>query len=162
MVYAAIVILAIFISISGSIVSGILYPDGPSHMGLTLLILVSYATISGTAVFLPYIAFKQQISAQIQQVMLSITSFVQLPFLFALFVNPESWAGGPLPLFVDRLPVLGILFDAVAMFFGTVGETGYSIFFTSGIAVGLFIEVAMVSLLLFWCGVIVTRDDRVK
>ncbi len=89
---------------------------------------------------------------------MTIGSLIQLPFLFALFINPESWPGGPPPLFADRLPGLGILFDAIAVVFGTAGEANYEIFFTSGLIFGLYIEVVVASAIIFGIGTALTKE----
>ncbi len=153
-VYISVLLLAFIGTIGGSIAAGILYPEGPADMGLTLAILGSYGLISITALLLPYILFTEQFSRKIWLSLLSIGSVLQIPLFFAFFVNPEIRDGGPLPLFADRLPLPGMLFDAIAGLLGTAGETGYGIWFTIALSIGLFIQMALISLFLYWGGTI--------
>lgn len=157
-VYVSVLLLAFIGTIGGSIAAGILYPEGPADMGLTLAILGSYGLISITALLLPYILFTEQFSRKIRLSLLSIGSILQIPLFFAFFVNPEIRDGGPLPLFTDRLPLPGMLFDAIAGLLGTAGETGYGIWFTIALSIGLFIQMALISLFLYWGGVILMRE----
>ncbi|MDG6249526.1 hypothetical protein, partial [Methanocalculus sp.] len=105
-----------------------------------------------------YILFTEQFSRKIRLSLLSIGSILQIPLFFAFFVNPEIRDGGPLPLFADRLPLPGMLFDAIAGLLGTAGETGYGIWFTIALSIGLFIQMALISLFLYWSGTIFMRQ----
>ena len=159
-VYVSVLLLAFIGTIGGSIAAGILYPEGPADMGLTLAILGSYGLISITALLLPYILFTEQFSRKIRLSLLSIGSVLQIPLFFAFFVNPEIRDGGPLPLFADRLPLPGMLFDAIAGLLGTAGETGYGIWFTIALSIGLFIQMALISVFLYWGGTILMGGER--
>lgn len=156
-VYVSVLLLAFIGTIGGSIAAGILYPEGPADMGLTLAILGSYGLISITALLLPYILFTEQFSRKIRLSLLSIGSILQIPLFFAFFVNPEIRGGGPLPLFADRLPLPGMLFDAIAGLLGTAWETGYAIWFTIALSIGFFIQMALISLFLYCGGTILMR-----
>lgn len=156
-IYATVLLLAFIGTIGGSITAGILYPQGPADMGLSMLILGSYATLTATTLLLPHILFWEQLSRKITRITLSIASILQIPFLFIFFINPETWEGGPLPLFADRLPLVGILFDAVA---GFIGTAGYDIWFTIALPIGLFIQMALISLFLYWGGTILMGGER--
>jgi len=158
LVYVAVLLLAFIGTAGGSIAAGILYPQGPSDMGLTALILISYVILSATALLLPYIILNNQLSRTIRLTLLSIGSVLQIPLFFAFFVNPELREGGSLPFFADRLPLPGILFDAIAELFGTAGETGYGIWFAIALSIGLFIQMVLISLLLYLAGVILMRE----
>jgi len=136
-----ILIAAMIISIAGRI-----HPGGPSGLAMATVILFSTLTVSSMGVLLPHILFREQLPGRIRTGTILISSLAQIPFLFAMFVHPESWAGGPAPIFADSLPGLGILFDAIA------GDAGYGIFFTSGVTIGLCIEVAVISVVVFGIG----------
>lgn len=153
-VCVAVLLLAFLGTIGGSLLADMQYPHGPADLGLTLAILGSYGLISVTALLLPYILWKEQLSKKIRLTVLSIGSVLQIPLFFAFFVNPEIRDGGPLPLFADRLPLPGVLFDAIAALCGTAGETGYGIWFTIALPIGLFIQMALISLFLYWGGTI--------
>ncbi len=157
-VYVAVLLLAFLGTIGGSLLADIQYPQGPADMGLTLAILGSYGLISVTALLLPYLLFWEQLSRKIRLTALSIGSVLQIPLFFAFFVNPEIRDGGPLPLFADRLPLPGMLFDAIAGLLGTAGETGYGIWFTIALSIGLFIQMALISLFLYWGGTILMGE----
>jgi len=133
-----ILIAAIITSIAGSI-----YAESPSGLAMTTIILFSTLTVSSMAVLLPHLIFREQLPGRIRTGTILISSLFQIPFLFAMSVHPESWPGGPAPVFADYLPGLGIFFDAIATY------TGYSIFFIAGVTIGLCIEVAVVSVLVF-------------
>lgn len=157
-VYVAVLLLAFLGTIGGSLLVDIQYPQGPADMGLTLAILGSYGLISVTALLLPYLLFWEQLSRKIWLTALSIGSVLQIPLFFAFFVNPEIRDGGPLPLFADRLPLPGMLFDAIAGLLGTAGETGYGIWFTIALSIGLFIQMALILLFLYWGGTILMGE----
>lgn len=157
-VYVAVLLLAFLGTIGGSLLADMQYPQGPADMGLTFAILGSYGLISVTALLLPYILWKEQLSQKIRLTVLSIGSVLQIPFFFAFFVNPEIRDGGPLPLFADRLPLPGMLFDAIAALVGTAGETGYGIWFTIALSIGLFIQMALTSLFFYLIGAILMGE----
>ncbi len=157
-VYVAVLLLAFLGTIGGSLLADIQYPQGPADMGLTLAILGSYGLISVTALLLPYLLFWEQLSRKIRLTALSIGSVLQIPLFFAFFVNPEIRDGGPLLLFADRLPLPGMFFDAIAGLLGTAGETGYGIWFTIALSIGLFIQMAFISLFFYWGGTILTGE----
>ncbi len=156
--YVAVLLLAFLGTIGGSLLADMQYPQGPAYMGLTFAILGSYGLISVTALLLPYILWKEQLSQKIRLTVLSIGSVLQIPFFFAFFVNPEIRDGGPLPLFADRLPLPGMLFDAIAALVGTAGETGYGIWFTIALSIGLFIQMALTSLFFYLIGAILMGE----
>ncbi|HIJ07389.1 MAG: hypothetical protein XE11_0838 [Methanomicrobiales archaeon 53_19] len=156
--YVAVLLLAFLGTIGGSLLADMQYPQGPADMGLTFAILGSYGLISVTALLLPYILWKEQLSQKIRLTVLSIGSVLQIPFFFAFFVNPEIRDGGPLPLFADRLPLPGMLFDAIAALVGTAGETGYGIWFTIALSIGLFIQMALTSLFFYLIGAILMGE----
>ena len=112
-------------------------------------ILASLLTVLAMAVLVPYTFFTQGFSSKKKRIAVIIGSAIQIPLLFALLQNPESWANGPPPLFADRLPGLGIIFDAVATALGTAGKAGYDVFFNTGIILGFYIEVAIVSAVVY-------------
>jgi hypothetical protein len=143
-VYLSITTLSIIFSIIGMTLSGA--PPDPLWTGA---ILVSLLTVSAMAVLMPYSFFKQGLSGKKKRIAVIIGSAIQIPLLFALLVNPESWANGPPPLFADRLPGVGIIFDAVATALGTAGKAGYDVFFSTGIILGFYIEVAIVSAVVY-------------
>lgn len=113
-----------------------------SHPDLltTGTILLSIATVSASAVTTASFLFRTRVAGK-KKLCIAVGSLIQLPFLFALLVNPESWPGGPPLLFADRLPILGILLDTLAKVIGTAGETGYEAFFSFGLLIGLYLEV---------------------
>jgi hypothetical protein len=157
-VYLVVLLLAFLGTIGGSLLADMLYPQGPADMGLTLAILGLYGLISVTALLLPFLLFWELLSQKIRLTVLSIGSVLQIPLFFAFFVNPEIRDGGPLPLFADRLPLPGILFDAIAELCGTAGETGYGIWFTIALSIGLFIQMTLISLFLYLAGAILMRE----
>jgi hypothetical protein len=53
----------------------------------------------------------------------------------------QATPGAPPPVFAEKMPVLGILFDAFAEAIGTAGEIGYRGFFSLGLLAGLYLEV---------------------
>ncbi|KQC04343.1 MAG: hypothetical protein APR53_10910 [Methanoculleus sp. SDB] len=112
-------------------------------------ILGAIATVSATGVLMPFAGFPGRLSGSVRRNALIAGAVFQFPFLVALLANPETWPGGPSPLFADRLPVLGIAFDAGAAALGTAGTAGYEAFFSAALLAGLFIETAAASGLVF-------------
>jgi hypothetical protein len=143
-VYLCITSLSIIFSIIGMTLSG-----APPNLLWIGAILASLLTVLAMAVLVPYTFFTQGFSGKKKRIAVIIGSAIQIPLLFALLQNPESWANGPPPLFADRLPGLGIIFDAVATALGTAGKAGYDVFFNTGIILGFYIEVAIVSAVVY-------------
>lgn len=122
---------------------GTAYAGSPSSPLITGIILLSMATVSASAVVTASFLSRRPVASS-RKLCIALGSLIQVPLLFALLVNPHSWPGGPSPLFADRLPVLGILFDALAEAIGTAREPGYEGFFTFGLLAGLYLEVFLV------------------
>ena len=146
-VYVLITSLAILLYIGGTKLSHAPPPDPL----LTYAILAVLVTISAMAVVMPYICFTRffftpALSGRMKSLAILTGSFFQIPFLAALLINPERTADAALPpLFVEYLPGLGHIFDAVATALGIVGQAGYDLIFTIGVTLGFYIEVAIVS-----------------
>jgi hypothetical protein len=149
-VYVLITSLAILLSIGGTELSH----APPPNLLLSYVLLAALLTISAMAVVMPYICFTQlfftsAISGRMKSLGILTGSLFQIPFLAALLINPDRWAGAPSPLFAEFIPGLGHIFDVVAAAFGFVGQAGPDLIFTIGVTLGFYIEVAIVSTV-FW------------
>jgi len=133
--------IGIVAAVSGTI--GTIYAGSPSSPLISGIILLSTATISASAVATAYFLFRNFVTGG-RKLCIAVGSLIQVPFLFALLVNPDRLPRAPPPLFADRLPILGILFDALAEAIGTAGEPGYEGFFSFGLLAGLYLEVFLV------------------
>lgn len=68
------------------------------------------------------------------------------PLTFALFVNPETWAGGPPPLLADRLPLaVGWLFDGIMTAVPPVEVFGFDRVFALLLDMGFYLELVIVA-----------------
>lgn len=123
---------------SGTI--GTIYAGAPATPLVSGIILLSMVTVSASAVVTVYFLFGN-IAPNARRLCAAAGSFLQLPFLVAQLVGPDKLPGAPPPLFAEKLPVLGILFDALAEIVGTAGEIGYQGFFSLGLLAGLYLEV---------------------
>ncbi|GAB7015804.1 hypothetical protein [Methanogenium cariaci] len=149
-VYAVITSLALLLSIGGATLS----PAPPPNLLVSYTLLALLLTISAMAVVMPYICFTQiyftpAISGRMKTLALLIGSMFQIPFLVALLVNPDGWAGAPPPLFAEFIPGLGHILDAGVAALGLAGQTGSSLLFSIGVTLGFYLEVAVVSTV-FW------------
>lgn len=111
---------------SGTI--GTIYAGAPASPVVSGIILLSMVTVSASAVATVYFLFRNIVTGG-RRLCAAIGSLIQLPFLVALFIGP------------DKLPGLGILFDALAEAIGTAGMPGYGGFFSLALQVGLYLEV---------------------
>jgi hypothetical protein len=145
-----------------AVAGGILMATSPGGTGAagTAAILGAVATVSASGVLVPYARFPGRFSGSVRRNALLAGSVFQFPFLVALLTNPEMRGGGPPPLFADRLPVLGMAFDAGAAALGTAGTAGFETFFTVALLVGLFIETAAASALVFLVIAALTRTGE--
>ncbi|MDK2890687.1 MAG: hypothetical protein PWR21_1319 [Methanoculleus sp.] len=116
------------------------YAGIPASPLISGIILLSMATVSASAVATAYFLFRNFVTSG-KKLCIAVGSLIQLPFLFALLVNPDRLPGDPPPLFAEKLPVLGILFDALAEAIGTAGEAGYEGFSSFVLLTGLYLEV---------------------
>lgn len=74
------------------------------------------------------------------------TFFAAGPLIFALFVNPETWAGGPPPLLADRLPLfVGWLFDGIMTAVPPVEVFGFDPVFALLLDIGFYLELVIVA-----------------
>ncbi|MBN1193954.1 MAG: hypothetical protein JXA08_01165 [Methanomicrobiaceae archaeon] len=145
------VLILLIIAAIAAIVGGILMAGSSGGTGTagTAAILGAIATVSASGVLIPHAWFPGRFSGSVKRNALLAGSVFQFPFLIALLTNPEIRAGGPPPLFADRLPLLGMVFDAVAAAGGTAETAGYEVFFTAALNAGLFIETAAASTVVF-------------
>lgn len=120
--------------------AGMAYAGHQPGLLISGIILLLIVTVSASAVMTASVLSGNLVPNN-RRISVGIGSLIQLPFLFALLVNPVSWPGGPLPLFADRLPIFGMFFDALAEAIGTAGRPGYEVFFASGLLAGLYLEV---------------------
>ena len=112
-------------------------PAGPLVSGIILL---SMVTVSASAVATAYFLFGN-VAMNGRRLCAAAGSLLQVPFLIAQLVGPNKLPGAAPPVFAEKLPVLGILFDAFAEIVGTAGEIGYRGFFSLGLLAGLYLEV---------------------
>lgn len=127
---------------SGTIAT--IYAGIPATPLVSGIILLSMVTVSASAVATAYFLFGN-IATSGRRLCAAIGSLIQLPFLVAQLVGPDRLPGASPPVFAEKLPVLGILFDALAEAIGTVGELGYRGFFSLGLLAGLYLEVFFVT-----------------
>ena len=127
--------------VSGTI--GTSYAGVPASLLVSGLILLSMVTVSASAVATAYFLFRS-VATGARRLCALAGSLLQLPFLAALFIGPESLPGAAPPIFAEKLPGLGILFDALAEAIGTAGMSGYEVFFSLGLQIGLYLEVFVV------------------
>ncbi len=130
--------IGIIVIASGTI--GTIYAGAPASPLVSGVILFSIVTVSASAVATAYFLFRDIVTGG-RRLCAAIGSLLQLPFLAALFIGPEGLSGAAPPFFAEKLPVLGILFDALAEAIGTAGMPGYEGFFSLGLQVGLYLEV---------------------
>lgn len=123
---------------SGTI--GTIYAGAPATPLVSGIILLSTVTVSASAVVTVYFLFRN-VATNGRRLCVAAGSLLQLPFLVAQLVGPDKLPGAGPPLFAERLPVLGILFDALAAAVGTAGELGYRGLFSLGLLAGLYLEV---------------------
>ncbi len=123
---------------SGTIATA--YAGAPATPLVSGIILLSMVTVSASAVVTAYFLFGN-VATNGRRLCAAAGSLLQLPFLVAQFVGPDKLPGAPPPVFAEKLPVLGILLDALAEAIGTAGEPGYTGFFSLGLLAGLYLEV---------------------
>ncbi|MCK9307123.1 MAG: hypothetical protein M0P17_06290 [Methanoculleus sp.] len=123
---------------SGTI--GTIYAGAPSSLLISGIILLSMVTGSASGVAMAYFLFRNAVASG-RRLCVAAGSLLQLPFLVAQLVGPDKLPGAGPPLFAEKLPVLGMLFDALAEAIGTAGELGYRGFFSLGLLAGLYLEV---------------------
>lgn len=123
---------------SGTI--GTVYAGAPATSLVSGIILLSMVTVSASAVVTVYFLFRN-VATNGRRLCVAAGSLLQLPFLVAQLAGPDKLPGAGPPLFAEKLPVLGILFDALAAAVGTAGELGYRGFFSLGLLAGLYLEV---------------------
>ena len=119
---------------------GTIYAGAPASPLVSGVILLSIVTVSASAVATAYFLFRS-VATGARRLCAIAGSLLQLPFLVALFIGPDKLPGAAPPFFAEKLPGLGILFDALAEAIGTAGMPGYSGFFSLGLQVGLYLEV---------------------
>ncbi|PKL63438.1 MAG: hypothetical protein CVV31_01190 [Methanomicrobiales archaeon HGW-Methanomicrobiales-2] len=134
------VLLGIGIAAIASGTIGTIYAGSPSSLLISGIILLSMITVSVSAVATAYFLFRNAVASG-RKLCVAAGSLIQLPFLVALLVGPDRLPGAPPPFFAEKLPLLGILFDALAEAIGTAGEPGYEVFFSLGLLAGLYLEV---------------------
>jgi len=123
---------------SGTI--GTVYAGAPATSLVSGIILLSMVTVSASAVVTVYFLFRN-VATNGRRLCVAAGSLLQLPFLVAQLAGPDKLPGAGPPLFAEKLPVLGILFDALAAAVGTAGELGYRGLFSLGLLAGLYLEV---------------------
>lgn len=123
---------------SGTIAT--VYAGAPATPLVSGIILLSMVTVSASAVTTACFLFGN-VATNGRRLCAAAGSLLQLPFLVAQFVGPDKLPGAAPPVFAEKLPVLGILFDALAAAIGTAGELGYRGFFSLGLLAGLYLEV---------------------
>ncbi|WP_292366516.1 MULTISPECIES: hypothetical protein [unclassified Methanoculleus] len=123
---------------SGTI--GTIYAGVPASPLVSGIILLSIVTVSASSVATAYFLFGNA-ATNGRRLCAAAGSLSQLPFLIALFLGPDKLPGSAPPIFAEKLPVLGILFDALAEAIGTAGVSGYEGFFSLGLQAGLYLEV---------------------
>jgi len=119
---------------------GTIYAGAPASPLVSGVILLSMVTVSASAVATAYFLFGN-VATNGRRLCAAIGSLLQVPFLVAQLVGPDKLPGAAPPVFAEKLPVLGILFDALAEIVGTAGEIGYRGFFSLGLLAGLYLEV---------------------
>jgi hypothetical protein len=123
---------------SGTIATA--YAGAPATPLVSGIILLSMVTVPASAVTTAYFLFGN-VATNGRRLCVAAGSLLQLPLLVALLVGPDKLPGAAPPLFAEKLPLLGILFDALAAAIGTAGELGYQGFFSLGLLAGLYLEV---------------------
>ncbi|ABN56078.1 MULTISPECIES: hypothetical protein [Methanoculleus] len=123
---------------SGTIAT--VYAGAPATPLVSGIILLSMVTVSASAVATACFLFGN-VAPNGRRLCAAAGSLLQLPFLVAQFVGPDRLPGAAPPVFAEKLPLLGILFDALAAAIGTAGEIGYRGFFSLGLLAGLYLEV---------------------
>ncbi|MCM2465188.1 hypothetical protein [Methanoculleus oceani] len=123
---------------SGTIATA--YAGAPASPLVSGIILLSMVTVSASTVATAYFLFRN-VATSGRRLCVAVGSLLQLPFLVAQLVGPDKLPGAAPPVFAEKLPVLGILFDALAAAIGTAGEPGYRGFFSLGLLAGLYLEV---------------------
>ncbi|SCL74696.1 hypothetical protein L21_0579 [Methanoculleus chikugoensis] len=145
---------------SGTIAT--VYAGAPATPLVSGIILLSMVTVSASAVATAYFLFGN-VATSGRRLCAAAGSLLQVPFLIALFIGPDRLPGSAPPVFAEKLPVLGILFDALAEAIGTAGVPGYESFFSLGLQAGLYLEVffgtAVICLIV---GIVMRSLDRHK
>ncbi len=121
-------------------------PAGPLITGTIFLLI---AVILASAMVTPALLLDPISRGNLRIGILFLASMLTVPFLFALFVNPESWTGGPLPLLADRLPVLGGIFDLIMASTPLEAAFGFEPVFSAFLYAGIYLEIAIVSTALY-------------
>jgi len=140
---------------SGTI--GTIYAGSPSSLLISGIILLSMVIVSASAVATAHFLFGN-VATSGRRLCVAVGSLLQLPFLVAQLVGPDRLPGAAPPVFAEKLPVLGILFDALAEAIGTAGEIGYRGFFSLGLLAGLYLEVFFGAAVVCLIAVIVIRS----
>jgi hypothetical protein len=123
---------------SGTIAT--VYAGAPAAPLVSGIILLSMVTVSASAVATAYFLFGN-VAMNGRRLCAAAGSLLQVPFLIAQLVGPDKLPGSAPPVFAEKLPFLGILFDALAEAIGTAGVPGYEGFFSLGLQAGLYLEV---------------------
>ncbi len=142
-------------------VSRIPGPAPQSVLPVFILMIVTLA-VAGAATPLPLITGAVPVRRQRQAMLVAVAA--SIPFVAALLVNPDRWAGGPAPLLADRVPIFGWFFDGIMSALPLAADTpAYNLVFSAFGALGFYLECVLVATLLYAAlRLIVTRSPGIR
>ena len=114
-----------------------------SVLPVFVLAIVTLA-VAGAVTPLPLIAGSVPVRRQRQAMLVSIVASV--PFVAALLINPDRWAGGPAPLLADRVPIFGWFFDGIMSALPFAVDTpAYNLAFSALTDFGFYLECVLIA-----------------
>jgi len=128
-------------------VSGTPGPAPGFVLPVFILVTVTLA-VAGAATPLPLIAGGVPVRRQRQAMLVAVAASV--PFVAALLINPDRWAGGPAPLIADRVPVFGWFFDGIMSALPLAADTpAYKLIFSAFTDLGFYLECVLAATVLY-------------
>ncbi|KQC02902.1 MAG: hypothetical protein APR55_07445 [Methanolinea sp. SDB] len=144
--FSAVFIFGVFLATLAAIVAGFGDPGGPAPVALTVAMFLFIVLITATALVTPALLLDGVFSGMGRAQVMLASAVISLYFIVAFLVNPDIWAGGPEPLLSDRVPLFGWCLNA---FSSQLSNGGADPVFTLLAYLGLFIEIAFVSTVIF-------------
>jgi len=145
--FSAAFVFGVILAAMAAIVAGFGDPGGPAPVALTVAMFLFIVLITAMGLVTPSPLLDGVFSGMGRAQVMLASAVISLYFIVAFLVNPDIWAGGPEPLLSDRVPLFGWFFDA---FTSQLSDGGADPVFTLLAYLGLYIEITLVSTVIFF------------